>query len=241
MFNSLRSQTYGFWYNFTWDRYVWALNNRAAKLSLSFPIIGYAILFNDYVSNNLEFSNLNTEFQSYFYIPTELKLKMAFLGAMLLATANLLYRIWRPQLMRLGESQKEFNQSVDELFSFGDLERLHHKIRRSGFDPLTLDGKYYDESWDAFARSAVWANSGKGFLEIEPERAERELEAIDFDAAKKKHSSLIRSILRETYFSACRESRGRLLIALLVATVGYGLLIAPSLDLTILIIMSLVR
>lgn len=236
MFDGLASRWHVFWYNFAWYDYAKLLNGTPSKLAIVFPLIGYAILFNDYVVSDYGFKSLTGEVKTHLFLNTDLKLRFAFIGMMLVAFANVFYKVRRPYMMRHGESQIEFNKTVDELFTYGDLLGLHNQIRRSGFDPLTRDGKYYDEEWEAFSDDCVWPEIGQGVRERSIRAFREETRKRNFSEAKQRHSSLVRSILRETYFRECRGRRTSLVVCVFAAIVGYTLILLPSLDLSAVIL-----
>lgn len=162
MFRRLATKLDSFWYNFAWYDYAKLLNGVPSKLAIAFPLIGYAILFNDYVLADYGFENLTGDVKTYFVLDTDMKLRFAFIGSMLVAFGNALYKLRRPHIMKHGESQIAFNQTAEALFTYGDFLNLHNQIRRSGYDPWTRDGKYYDEEWEAFADDCTWDQIGKG-------------------------------------------------------------------------------
>jgi hypothetical protein len=223
-----------FWYNFAWPDYVGLLNGPLAKLALFFPVIGYAILFNDFIAQKYAFSELTGDLKATYFLPENTRLRLVFFGLMLLASANLLYRWRRPYCLRLGESLSEYTDCMMRFATAGTFLEMHRQIRGAGFDPWTVDGKYYDDDWDLFWREAVWTESGQNVLQSKNHSQELPgYERVDFTAAKQRHQTLLLSIIRETYFRESRKRRGWLISALILASSGYALMLLPSVDLTL--------
>lgn len=93
---------------------------------------------------------------------------------------------------------------------------------------MTLDGKYYDSEWDGFAEAA--RDPGEG-----TDRVERN---GSWDEAQSRYGSLLRSILRETFFRGDTQRRLWLSICVVLSTVGYLLLAVPSIDLFVKVVLS---
>ena len=238
MFDWIAFKCQTFSYNYAWNDYSKFLNSVPSKLAIAFPIIGYAIFFNDYMAGRLDFSSLTAQAKTHVLLGTEAKLRFAFIGLMLIALSNVLYKILRPKIMRFGESQLEFNQNVDDLFTFGQIRDFHLQIMNSSYDPWTPDGKYYHEEWEAFENDCVWEGLGQGERRINRTVFETEMSKRSFSEAKKRHASLVRSILRETYFRECRQKRLSLSICLSFALTGYFLVLSPSVDLTFAVLLD---
>src|SRR5690606_9894280 len=92
----------------------------------------------------------------------------------------------------------------------------------------TLDGKYYDSEWEGFKEAAI--NPGEG-----TDRVER---TGHWEDAKSKYGSLLRSVLSETFFRCNLQRRSWLVFCLALSTAGYLLLVAPSIDLFIKVVLS---
>ncbi|MDU8926317.1 hypothetical protein RXV86_02870 [Alisedimentitalea sp. MJ-SS2] len=232
MFEWIKLRWSVFSYNFTWDDYSEFLNGYAAKASFLVPIIGYAVLFNDYVTDHLEFENLTNEVKTTFFLDSESRVRFIFFGFLLLAAANTFYRIFRPYAIKVSETSQGYADYFLKYGTAGTFLRLHQEIHHSKFDPLTIDGKYYTDDWDLFWQEASWAGSGKNEL-IKEDRNQKLVgyDRVNFSEAKKRHENVLLSILRETYFRESRKRRPLLVICLTFATVGYLLLLIPSIDL----------
>lgn len=237
MFNWLSIKWRVFAYNFSWDDYASYLNGNIAKSSFIIPIIGYAVIFNDYVTDEFTFENLTNEVQTTFYLEKDLRLRLIFFAFLFLAGANLCYRVFRPHAMKIGETFTEYaDYHLNNVPSHVFL-RLHQEVKTSDYDPSTIDGKYYDDDWELFWREAHWSQSGQNLLDKDtPLENLHDYGRVDYEQAKKRHKSLLLSILRETYFRETTRRRPQLAFCLFIATIGYSLLLIPSIDLTLRVI-----
>ena len=234
MFDGVKVRWQTFEYNFTWADYTAYLNGPIARTSYMIPLIGYAVIFNDYVTDNVTFSNLANEVSTTFFLNSADRVRFLFFGFIIIAAANLAYKALRPKLLKFGENQRDFNEHFLSQATAETFLQLHLKIRGDDFDPLTLDGKYYDDDWDLFWREARWSDSGKNYLKENTDvRDFPDYLRVDFEDAKRRHKSLLLSILRETYFRESRKKRPQLIFCLALCSVGYLLLLVPSVDLTL--------
>lgn len=103
---------------------------------------------------------------------------------------------------------------------------MHGTIRHEGH--LTLHGKYYDSEWEGFLDSAK--NTGEGTDKVERDG--------DWEGAKRKYGGLLRDILAETFFRYDIQKRIWLSLCLVLSTIGYAFLLAPSIDLFIKVCVS---
>lgn len=210
-----------FLYNYKWSDYVQILNGPYAKLALAIPIFGYLVLFNDYIVDNLSFSEIADSEE--LWLNSTNRLRFVYFGLIFLATANVIYYFKRAWVLRLGKTEKEFLEYGLTYFTSSDFLHFHQKIRDGHY---TSNGKYYDSEWDGFWAMAV------GEEGIENNRPG------DWKMAKNKYENLLLSILKETYFSSCVDRKIYLTIALVFALVGYLLIIIPSIELFLRILMA---
>ncbi|MBY3199129.1 hypothetical protein [Rhizobium laguerreae] len=222
-----------FIYNFGWANYVDPLDGWIARLSFAVPIIGYLILFNDNIAQNLTFREL-TSGHSTFGLSGGARLKFLYLGLVFVGLANILYRWQRPHVLRHARDQVSYVEMGIRTFSIMAFIDLHGKIRHSGSDAYTPHGKYYDAEWDAFLELAI----GK---ESRDKRIGRDPTTAHWVEAKAKYESLLRGILIETFFRETTRTRRDWLVACLsIAGVGYVLLAVPSLDLFIKVMAAII-
>jgi hypothetical protein len=222
--DQLRSKWHVFRYNFKWPDFVWLLDNWIVRLTVAVPIIGYLILFNDGLSNNLTFNSLANEGSLQFGLSGATRLKLLYLGLLTLGLANCLFRVFRPSVMKLGDDQHEYVSNGLKHFTFITYLSIHDRNRHSGYDAKTLHGKYYDSEWDEFERVAV----GEESPSLHGSR--KNPRSADWNVAKLKYENLLRSILIENYFQRVTSKRVLLCCIVVLAASGYLLLAIPSCD-----------
>ncbi len=198
MFERLATKWRVFEYNFSWDDYSSYLNGNIAKASFFIPILGYAVIFNDYVTDNMTFKNLAGEFDTTFFLNSEDRLRFLYFGFLFLAFANIAYRLFRPYALKIGENLENYSNYFLTYAPSHAFLRLHQEIRHSGQDPWTQDGKYYDDEWQLFWREAQWPESGQGLLDKDtPLENLSEYARVDYEEAKKHYFYL--SLERPTF------------------------------------------
>jgi|TARA_B110000090_G_C13234538_1_gene389993 hypothetical protein len=210
-----------FSYNFCWSDYVNYIDGWIPKLALTVPIIGYIILFNDSISSLLVFQKIANEGSLSFGLSDLQRLRFLYFGLISLGLSNFIYRIQRPQHFKIGKNLADYTRSCLELLNLGDYSQMHFTIRKRGH--LTSNGKYYDSEWDGFVSLATNTNEGTG----------RALRDGDWEGAKQRCGGLLRKILAETFFRCDIRRRFWLSACLALSTIGYALMVIPSLDLFI--------
>ena len=219
MRGSLRSWWGTLWYNFGWSDWTKYVDGWIPRLSLSVPIVGYLILFNDTIAEALEFAHLTNHGVETFGLGSAQRLRLIYFGLIILGISNFVYQRRKPFVFRYGTNVTDYTRTCLEMFTLGDFVQLHGQIRHEGH--LTLDGKYYDSEWDGFMQAAK--NDGEG--------TDRVSRTGSWERARSDYGSLLRSILRETFFCQDTQRRGWLLLCVLLSSLGYALLAVPSLDL----------
>lgn len=185
---------------------------------MAVPVLGYLILFNDSISQHLSFNHLASEDQlSVFGLSASTRLKLIYFGLIFLGTANILYRLRRPYVFRVGTNQFEYVERALEHFTVENYIDINGTIRHEGHH--TLHGKYSDAEFEKFLSIAT----GNDFLSVQA--------TMDWSTAKSKFEGLLRSILIENFFRNNVKHRLALTCCLLLALCGYVLLLIPSVDL----------
>jgi hypothetical protein len=147
------------------------------------------------------------------------RLKLIYFGLIFLRSANILYRLRRPFVFRLGKNQFTYVENALRHFTASAYIDIHGTIRHEGH--LTLHGKYYDSEYESFLNDAL----GR-------EREDPLGEAPgDWTAAKNKYESLLRSMLIENFFRNDVKRRYSLTACIFLAFIGYFSLLVPSADL----------
>jgi hypothetical protein len=215
-----------FSYNYRWSDYVKYIDGWIPKLALSVPIIGYLILFNDKMSELLIFDEIANEDTLSFGLSGLQRLRILYFGLIFLGISNFIYHINKPRHFKLGTNLADYTKVCLEMLNLGDYSQMHHTIREEGH--LTPNGKYYDSEWDGFEESATNTNEG----------TDQVLRDGDWEGAKRKYGGLLREILAENYFRYDIKQRFWLSLCLTLSTIGYALLLVPSLDLFIKVCVS---
>jgi hypothetical protein len=221
-----------FTYNFGWSNYVDQLDGWIPRLSVSIPIVGYLILFNDSITKNLTFLDL-TSGHSAFGLSGVARLKFLYLGLVLLGFGNILFRLKRPYVLWKSRDESAFVENCLKNFTLTTYLELHEKIRHSGFDAYTRHGKYYDSEWEAFYAHASGHSPGL------PQISQRH-QFGHWVEAREKYESLLRGILMETFFRENTQTRQAwLMICIAISSTGYLFLAVPSVDLFVKVLYSI--
>jgi hypothetical protein len=224
----LRSKLDGFIYNFRWSDYVDLIDGPPARAALAIPLVGYLILFNDWVANNLTFQIISGEGGPYVGMSGATRLQWVYFGLFCLATASVIYRWRRPFVHKFGRNFVEFSRVGLETFTTSFYVEAHGLIRQEGH--RTLAGKYYDSTWDGFLRIAL--GEGEGTQEVS--------QSPDWERAKRQYEHLLRGILEDYYFRHDITNRLSLFFGLLTAGIGYALLIGSGADIFIKVVQAII-
>lgn len=235
MFEEIKTQNRIFWANFSWERYDPYLNGRLAKLALFVPLIGYLILFNDFVAENLDFKYLvshgnpnNQKIVTPAFSSTT-RLQFIYFGLLTLSMASILNLWKRPRVCRQGITVAKYMEFGLTNFTVYDFVNMNHVIQHEGH--TSVYGKYYTDDWEAFLSEARWKLSGTTAEKANAQAKKNSRMNVSLSAAKKTHEDLLRSMLIDTYKRETSKRRKWLIASLLIATVGYILLLVPSVEL----------
>jgi hypothetical protein len=215
-------------YNDGWSDYLYLFDGWVAKCAMAIPIVGYLILFNDTVSQHLSFNRLADENILGFGLSPVARLKLTYFGLIFLGSANILYRIRRPFVFKIGTDQFDYVENALKHFTVSAYIDIHGLIRHEGHH--TLHGKYYDAEYDAFLNLALG------------HKGDRSQTTADWTQAKSRYEGLLRSMLIENFFRNNVKRRLWLSGCILLSLLGYMLLFIPSLDLFVKVLnISLLR
>jgi hypothetical protein len=208
-----------FTYNFAWSDWVEYVDGWVPRFSFFFPLVGYMILFNDQISAIVQFKTITHQSTYAWGLSAAARLHFIYYALFFLGVSNFLYRFKKPYVFRFGKDSVEYTRTAFESFTFQDYLDIHSTIRQKG--AWTTQGKYYDTEWEGFVIAA--RNQGEGTGAV--------TRTGNWEDAKNKYGSLLRSMLRENFFQGDTRGRVWLSCCILLSTIGYGLLIVPSLDL----------
>jgi hypothetical protein len=218
-------------YNYGWSDYLYLFDGWVAKCAMAVPVIGYLILFNDSISQHLSFNKLASENVLGFGLSSGARLKLIYFGLIFLGSANILYRIHRPFVFKIGTNQFEYVENALKHFTVSAYIDIHGLIRHEGHH--TLHGKYYDAEYDAFINLAL-GEKGK--------RLQRDESTADWTQAKNRYEGLLRSMLIENFYRNNVKRRLSLSCCIFFSLLGYVLLLIPSIDLFVKVLkVSLLR
>jgi hypothetical protein len=220
--NDWRMRWTTFDYNYGWSSYVFLFDGWIAKCAMAVPVVGYLILFNDSVSQHLSFNELASENVVGFGLSSVVRLKFIYFGLIFLGSANILYRLRRPFIFKIGTNQFEYVENALRHFTASAYIDINGAISHEGRH--TPHGDYYDADYDAFLNLAL-GEKGTGKQSDES--------AADWTGAKAKYEGLLRSMLIENFFRNDIKRRLPLTCCLALSLVGYLLLLIPSADLFI--------
>jgi hypothetical protein len=209
-----------FSYNFGWSKYILLFDGWLAKCSMAMPIVGYLILFNDSISHHISFNTLASESMIGFGLTPIARLKFVYFGLIFLGLANILYRVRRPFILKIGKDEFEYVERALRHFTVSAYIDIHGTIRYEGNH--TLHGKYYDAEYDAFLNLALGEQGSA---------RQRNEATADWNGAKSKYEGLLRSMLIENFARNVVTRRHSLTACLIFSFVGYFLLLIPSADL----------
>lgn len=220
----LKSRYQTFEYNFGWSDYVWLIDGWVARCAVAVPILGYLILFNDFVTKHISFNILADENFRSFGLENALRLQLIYFGLIFLGLSNVIYRFKRPYLMKFGKNEMEYANTALSFFTYAEFLHIHQRIRDRGH--RSLYGKYYDNDWDGFSNLAIGESPGRG-----------PTNNADWAVAKSRYESLLRSILLDEFYENIVKRRVWLCICIALSMFGFCLLMIPSIDLFIKVIL----
>lgn len=224
--NRLKARWQSFSYNFRWSDYVTYIDGWIPKLAFTVPVIGCLILFNDRISEMLIFEQLANEDSLSFGLSGAQRLRFLYFGLIALGVSNIIYRVKKPYQFKFGTNFVDYSRTCIEIFTLSAYVQIHGIISHDGH--LTLSGKHYDSEWDGFLEAA--RNKGEG--------ADSVTQTGDWEAAKRKYGNLLRGMLEENWFRSDIGNRFWLSSCIFLSTVGYSLLLTPSVDLFIKVVVS---
>jgi hypothetical protein len=196
---------------------------------MAVPIVGYLILFNDSISQHLSFNRLADESTTHFGLSSLARLKFIYFGLIFLGSANILYRLKRPFTFRVGTNQFNYVEKGLSHFTVSAYIDINDEIQIRGH--RTLHGKYYDVDWDNFLDLALGKRGAIG----------RDASSANWLEAKNRYEGLLRSMLIENFYRNNIRHRTPLTLCLILALADFVLLLIPSADLFIKVMIVVFR
>jgi len=178
--NKLETKWNVFSYNYCWSDYVFLFDGWIARIAMTVPIVGYLILFNDFVSKHIDFKTITGhETTSYLGISSNGRLQLVYFGLIFLGCATIFYKLRRPFVFKIATNQFDYVNRGLEHFTVSAYIDINGTIRNQGHH--TLYGKYYDTEYDAFVALALGKTDEQGH---------RRPATADWNAAKNKYEGL---------------------------------------------------
>ena len=212
--------------NFTWVTLTPYINGWVPKFALFIPIIGYLILFNDSISDKIQFSallNSSTSNEYFLSFSSSTRLKLLYFGLIFLGISNFFYHLIKPAVFNIANIPMEYLKLCIENFTLKDFEGIHLGIQKHG--PQSSYGQYDPVEWTIFkSEAAAYGNTNNKI---------KDSNNINWESAKQKHGNLLRLLLLEQFYGDNVGRQKRLITLFVASTIGYILLLLPSLDLFI--------
>jgi hypothetical protein len=236
MLNWLRFRWQIFEYNYHWSDYSIFFHGVLPRVSTAIPLAGYLVLFNDGVTQYLNFQILTSDVQHQGFLISYARLRLVYFGLVLLGFGTLIYYVRRPYVIKLGETFEDYKAAIMRLASPSIFVEMDSLIRRSGFDPWTRGGKYYDRDFEDFYEVATGTRRGQSIREAYANGSR-----ANWPEAAARYEPLLTGMLQETYFREGRKRRIALTCSLLSAITGYAFLFVPSADLFFRVLLATLR
>lgn len=222
----LKLKLESFWDNFRWSDWIDYIDGWIPRFAFFVPLLGYVILFNDKIGELVQFDTLVGSGGSFNGLDSGERLRLIYFGLILLGISNIFFRLKKPYIFRFGTNIREYTSNCLQTLSYVNFLRMHNGIREDGH--FTQSGKYHDSEWDGFKHFALNEDEGTDTVKFNGH----------WEDAKARYGSLLRSILNEHFFKRDIARKGWLSFCVVLSTIGYVLLIVPSLELLFKVLIS---
>lgn len=223
---SIKSRWDSFLANYRWSDWVKYIDGWVPKFAFFVPTLGYLILFNDEISQVLEFTNMMNKEVLETGLDSHHRLRLIYFGLIFLGVSNLLYKLTRPYQFKFGDNFIDYSRTCLEVFTLSNYIEIHGNIRSKGH--YTTSGKYYDSEWEGFLEAAKNTDEGKDSVKRDG----------NWELAKSQYGSLLRGMLYDNYFRNDVKNRFWLSTCIILSSFGYIFLIIPSGDVFIKVLRS---
>ncbi|NOE20285.1 hypothetical protein GS634_19350 [Ruegeria atlantica] len=200
-----------------WQSVERVANNDLTRVVALVPIIGYLILFNDQIAEIASFrmiAGVEPGVETPFYLTGIAKMRLVFFGSLLLLISNLIFKIFRPQVLGLAKGDIEFAARVGERYSVHELADMEAHVFSDHWKPrLPLFWKVHDKF-----RSRKPVVSGY--------RPDVRSHMIS------RHGDYISYLAREWWTGEMHTFRSARFVSLSLGITGILLLAIPTLDIT---------
>ncbi|WP_299671802.1 hypothetical protein [uncultured Roseobacter sp.] len=196
------------------------------KFAAVIPVVGYIIIFNDSVVGSLSFlriAGVDETDSDPFWLSSVTKLRLAFFGGIFMLVANSLQAWLAPRALENSKNDVDFTDRVVSTLSYGEIVAMQKEV---------------------LLKNWVWRTPMMTSLN----RASRDqlIPHPDFSGFSDKrvilrHGDYLRGLSREWWSGKMHQRRGWRYTILLIASMGYAMLLAPTLDITQAVVFDLVR
>lgn len=208
-----------------------------ARYTITIPVFGYLILFNDTVANLLKFDALTNSAEPLFFTTTA-RLQFVYFGLLLVALASVWFRTRSPEQTKISSSVSEFQKYALENYStyqivltFLKNNREHHFgnfddtqfsrddlvkfLSSAAPNAIALENALYDEFW--FYMSEV----------------------SEHDVAVRKSREFLMALFEADYIFASHERQLESKAVFLVSGLGFVFLAVPSVEVFVSVVWNL--
>ncbi|WP_306142622.1 hypothetical protein [Roseibium sp. MMSF_3412] len=113
-------------------------NNDLTKVIMLIPLVGYIILFNDQFAEISSFrmiAGAESDASTPFFLTSLTKMKLVFIGSLLLMISNFIFRVFSPEILKLAKGDIEFSARVTERYSVHELSRMERDVLSDHWQP----------------------------------------------------------------------------------------------------------
>ncbi|WP_394181442.1 hypothetical protein [Yoonia maritima] len=197
------------------------------KFAAAVPVFGYLILFNDDVIASLSFSRIagvETNEHDPFWLSSLTKLRLAFFGGIFMLAANFL-QTWRsPRTLAHSSTDFEFADRVVSTHSFGEIVAMQKEV--------------LSDEW--VWRTPMMKSLNRNSRELEIKHPDYSAYA-DKTVILRKGQDYLRGLSREWWSGQMHKDWAWRYTIIALASIGYIMLILPTLDITQAVIVDLIR
>lgn len=223
-------ETTSYWYNRSWHKLDTLANGPLVRLAIAIPLVGYLVIFNDAILQNLSFIQL-TGRETPFIFETKTRLRMIYFGLIFLALGNIWYLYRRPGVLTLAISPDEYVHFGIKNFVIYDFVQIFGIADDRNTGPITNYWEFGKSDLEKFIKDAEGNQRAYGAGASASKDMSFRRYVNNREQAIENHSEFIRSLLLEYFARATRVRKSEQQAVLTVSILGYLLLAIPSLEL----------
>ena len=208
---------YSDWKITQWNYVEKVANNELARIVGLVPLVGYLILFNDEIAGMASFaiiSGAENDIVSPFILSGIAKMRFVFFGSLFVMFANLIYRVFRPQVLDNSKGDIEFSTRVRDSYSVYELKSMEEQVFSDHWKPRS---PFFWLVFDQIRRKKPVVSGYRPDVR---------------EAMFSKHGDYIYFLAREWWAGMMHKSRGARLASMILGITGYILLAVPTFDIS---------